>query len=108
MMRLGTFLECVGSSLRVSGACQNDAREFVRRRARLVGRLLGLAEELAGRLDDMVGARKDFAEGIGKIARNIPGDRWRKTVRLTAGNAGGYQITGVRSLSLMVMYDCNP
>ncbi|RWW82698.1 hypothetical protein BHE74_00008832 [Ensete ventricosum] len=94
MMRLGTFLECVGSSLRVSGACQNDAREFARRRARLVGRLLGLAEELA--------------RSIGKIARNIPGDRWRKTVRLTAGNAGGYQITGVRSLSLMVMYDCNP
>ncbi|RZS14428.1 hypothetical protein BHM03_00046126, partial [Ensete ventricosum] len=34
--------------------------------------------------------------GIGKIARNTPGDRQRKTVRLAVGNAGGCRITGVR------------
>ncbi|RRT58489.1 hypothetical protein B296_00034085 [Ensete ventricosum] len=39
MMRLGTCLECIGSSLRVSGACQDSVREFVGRRLRLVKRL---------------------------------------------------------------------
>ncbi|RRT42630.1 hypothetical protein B296_00051303 [Ensete ventricosum] len=49
-----------------------------------------------------------FPSGIKKVARNTPRDRLRKIVRLAAGNAGGCQITGVRSLSLVVMYDCNP
>ncbi|RZS27701.1 hypothetical protein BHM03_00061223 [Ensete ventricosum] len=54
------------------------------------------------------GVQLDFIEGIGKIARNMPGDRRRKTMRLAAGNAKGCRIMGVRSLSLVVMYDCNP
>ncbi|RWW58182.1 hypothetical protein BHE74_00034983 [Ensete ventricosum] len=40
----------------------------------------------------------DFAEGIEKIARNTPGDRQRKTMRLAAGNARDYRITEVRLL----------
>ncbi|RZS06421.1 hypothetical protein BHM03_00037067 [Ensete ventricosum] len=40
-MLLGTRLECIGSSLRVSGVCQDGAREFV-------GRLTGVAKMLAG------------------------------------------------------------
>ncbi|RWV93808.1 hypothetical protein GW17_00043707 [Ensete ventricosum] len=48
-MRLGTHQECVGSSSRVSGVCQDGTREFVRRRSRLVGRLSGVAEKLAGK-----------------------------------------------------------
>ncbi|RWV92526.1 hypothetical protein GW17_00045087 [Ensete ventricosum] len=47
-MRLGTRLECVGSSPRVSGACQDGAREFVGRRAKLVERLSRVAERLVG------------------------------------------------------------
>ncbi|RWW06585.1 hypothetical protein GW17_00030078 [Ensete ventricosum] len=49
-MWLGTHLECVGSSPRVSGACQDDAREFTGRRLRLVGRLSRVAERLIGNL----------------------------------------------------------
>ncbi|RRT47580.1 hypothetical protein B296_00040961 [Ensete ventricosum] len=49
-MRLGTRLECIGSSPRVSGACQDGIREFVGRRPRLAGRLSGVAERLAGSL----------------------------------------------------------
>ncbi|RWV83530.1 hypothetical protein GW17_00054840 [Ensete ventricosum] len=49
-------------------------------------------------LDDVEGARREFArrftEGIGKLARNTSGDRWRKTVRLADWNARGYRITG--------------
>ncbi|RWW50187.1 hypothetical protein BHE74_00043576 [Ensete ventricosum] len=44
MMQLGTRLECVRSSLRVSGACQDNAREFTGRRLRLTRRLSGAAE----------------------------------------------------------------
>ncbi|RWV81873.1 hypothetical protein GW17_00056670, partial [Ensete ventricosum] len=46
-MRLGTRQECVESSPRVSGACQDSTREFARRRLRLAGRLSGVAEKLA-------------------------------------------------------------
>ncbi|RRT51138.1 hypothetical protein B296_00011375 [Ensete ventricosum] len=46
---VGTRHECVGSSLRVSGVCQDGAREFARRRLRLVGRLSRVAEKLAGK-----------------------------------------------------------
>ncbi|RWW59729.1 hypothetical protein BHE74_00033315 [Ensete ventricosum] len=35
-------------------------------------------------LDDVVGPHREFAEGIGKLARNTSGDRQKKTVRLTA------------------------
>ncbi|RWW72041.1 hypothetical protein BHE74_00020174 [Ensete ventricosum] len=86
-MRLGTHLECIESSPRVSVACQDGAREFAGRRPRLTIRLSGVAERLPG-----VG--KDFVEGNEKIARNTSGDRQRKTVRLAARNAGGYRITG--------------
>ncbi|RWW37443.1 hypothetical protein BHE74_00057441 [Ensete ventricosum] len=82
-MRLGTHLEYVGSSLRVLGAYQDGARTFTERRPRLARRLSGVAERLA--------------RSIRKIARNTSGDRWRKTVRLATGNAGGCQIVGVRS-----------
>ncbi|RZS18353.1 hypothetical protein BHM03_00050604 [Ensete ventricosum] len=46
-MRLGTRQECIGSSPRVSGACQDGVREFARRRPRLIGRLSGVVETLA-------------------------------------------------------------
>ncbi|RRT72421.1 hypothetical protein B296_00026716 [Ensete ventricosum] len=47
-MGLGTHLQCIGSSPRVLGACQDGAREFARRRPRLTRRLLGEAEKYAG------------------------------------------------------------
>ncbi|RWW15279.1 hypothetical protein GW17_00020888 [Ensete ventricosum] len=89
-MRLRTRLEYIGSLARVSGACQDSAREFFGRRPRLAERLLVVAEKLAG-----------SCEGIGKIARNTLGDCRRKTMRLTIGNAGGRQITEVRSLIML-------
>ncbi|RWW38575.1 hypothetical protein BHE74_00056186 [Ensete ventricosum] len=52
-MRLGTRLECVRSSPRVSRVCQDSAREFARRRLRLVGRLSGVTNKLSGRLTMM-------------------------------------------------------
>ncbi|RWV97872.1 hypothetical protein GW17_00039315 [Ensete ventricosum] len=77
--------------------------------------IVRVAEKLAGSwegLDDAMGARWEFARTspkvIRKIARNTLGDRRRRTMRLVAGNAKGYQIAGVRSLSLVVMYGCNP
>ncbi|RWW55069.1 hypothetical protein BHE74_00038313 [Ensete ventricosum] len=109
IMRLGTRLECVGSSPRVSGVCQDGAREFAGRRSRLVRRLSGVADRLAGsweglevdvfgRCDESSpGVRQDFIEGIGKIARNMLGDRQRKTMRLTVGDSGGCRIARVRS-----------
>ncbi|RWV79481.1 hypothetical protein GW17_00059377, partial [Ensete ventricosum] len=39
---------CVGSSPRVSGACQDDTREFAIRRPRFVERLSGVVEKLTG------------------------------------------------------------
>ncbi|RRT64673.1 hypothetical protein B296_00021313 [Ensete ventricosum] len=47
-MRLGTYEECIGSSLRVSGACQDGVRKFTKRRPRLIEKLSGVAEKLAG------------------------------------------------------------
>ncbi|RWW61240.1 hypothetical protein BHE74_00031705 [Ensete ventricosum] len=70
-MRLETCLECVGSSPRVSGAYQDGIREFARRRPRLIGRLSGVAERLAGSwegLDDMVGAGREFARTLPKVS----------------------------------------
>ncbi|RZS25004.1 hypothetical protein BHM03_00058159 [Ensete ventricosum] len=46
-MRLETHQECIGSSPRISGVCQDSVREFARRRPRLTGRLSGVAEKLA-------------------------------------------------------------
>ncbi|RWV79995.1 hypothetical protein GW17_00058790 [Ensete ventricosum] len=102
LMRLGTRQECVRSSPRVSRACQDGAREFAKRRPRLVGRLLGVAEKLARSLtmarsmelqpdngprsslsiglgfEQCGGFRREFArrfaEGIEKLAGNTLGD----------------------------------
>ncbi|RWW75182.1 hypothetical protein BHE74_00016811 [Ensete ventricosum] len=45
---MGTRLECVGSSPRVLGACQDSSREFAGRRPSLVKRLSEVAEKLVG------------------------------------------------------------
>ncbi|RWV82990.1 hypothetical protein GW17_00055466 [Ensete ventricosum] len=96
-MRLETRYEYIGSSSRVSGVYQDGAREFTRRRPRLARRLSGVAEKLAGndgpRSNLSIGpgfggcsgilpkfARR-FAEGIGKLAGNTPGNRRKKTKR---------------------------
>ncbi|RRT74407.1 hypothetical protein B296_00001422 [Ensete ventricosum] len=74
-----------------------------------VGNSLGVRRELAEGIGSLSGWRKGVRRkkiethrkivgGIGKIARNTPGDRQRKTVRLVAGNVGGCRIVGVRSL----------
>ncbi|RWW56573.1 hypothetical protein BHE74_00036698 [Ensete ventricosum] len=106
-MRLGTRYECVGSSSSVSGVCQDSAREFVKRIPRLAERLSGVAEKLVGRprfaerlsevAEKLAGSwdglemdvcgispkfTRRFAEGIGKLAGNMPGDRQKKTRRL--------------------------
>ncbi|RWW35805.1 hypothetical protein BHE74_00059223, partial [Ensete ventricosum] len=99
-------------SLRVSGVCQDNVREFARRRPRLIGRLSGVAEKLVRRLT-MIGAMelqpddgprsslsirpgfkrcngislkftRRFVEGIGKLAGNTPRDHRKKTKRLAA------------------------
>ncbi|RRT58420.1 hypothetical protein B296_00002160 [Ensete ventricosum] len=76
-MHLGTRQECVGSSPRVSGVCQDSAREFAKRRPS----------------DDAIGSRrkfaKRFAEGIRKLAGKAKGD-YRKEDRRTCR-----KITGV-------------
>ncbi|RRT47475.1 hypothetical protein B296_00044377 [Ensete ventricosum] len=93
-MQLGTHQECVGSSPRVSGVCQDGTREFARRRPRLVGRLSGVAEKLTGNdgprsslgigpgSDDAVGSRRsslgDSTKGTGSslgTRREIAGRR---------------------------------
>ncbi|RZR93392.1 hypothetical protein BHM03_00021882 [Ensete ventricosum] len=78
----------VRSSPRVSGVCQDGARDFARRRPRLTGILSGVVEKLVGSYDGLV--IDIFAKGIKKLAGNIPGDR-RKTYRK---NARGYRIGG--------------
>ncbi|RWV77897.1 hypothetical protein GW17_00061220 [Ensete ventricosum] len=84
-MRLGIHLECVGSSLRVSGVCQDSAREFIRRRPRLARRLSRVAEKLAGTyasaqgLDDAMGARWEFARIMPKVSGRSLGTRWEIT-----------------------------
>ncbi|RZS14953.1 hypothetical protein BHM03_00046713 [Ensete ventricosum] len=111
-MRLETRLGCIESSPRASRACQDGAWEFAIRRSRLAGKLSRVAEKLTGRFGrygrSSLRVHWDFTEGTGKIARNTPGDRRRRIVRLIVRNAGGCQIMTVRSLSLVVMYDCNP
>ncbi|RRT63737.1 hypothetical protein B296_00018983 [Ensete ventricosum] len=102
-MQLGTRYECVGSLLRVLRVSQDSTREFARRGPRLVRRLSRVAEKLARSYDDLVMdvclsirsgfercseislefARR-FAEGIGKLARNMSGDCRKKTIRLVA------------------------
>ncbi|RWW86966.1 hypothetical protein BHE74_00004223 [Ensete ventricosum] len=65
-IRLGTHQECVGSSQKVSGVCQDDAREFAKRRPRLARRLSWVAEKLTG-ISDGFGERR--------LDRPYPGNR---------------------------------
>ncbi|RRT38031.1 hypothetical protein B296_00011108 [Ensete ventricosum] len=99
-MRLGIRQDCVRSSSRVSGVCQDGVREFVRRRSS-VKRLSGVAKKLARRAIELqpndgprsrlsIGSgfrrcsrispkfARRFAEGIGKLAGNTPGDVGRR------------------------------
>ncbi|RWW46495.1 hypothetical protein BHE74_00047571 [Ensete ventricosum] len=85
-MQLGTRQECVRSSPRVSGGCQDSAREFTKRRQTHRKIIKGSRK-----------AYREFTEGIGKLARNMPGDHRRTTVRLIAVESEGCWITGVRS-----------
>ncbi|RWV99846.1 hypothetical protein GW17_00037230 [Ensete ventricosum] len=99
-MRLGTPQECVESSSRVSGACQDGAREFARTRLRLTGRLSGIAEKLTGSIgpgsDNAVGSRRKFArrfvEGIKKLTGNAKGDCWEEDRRTCRKIIEGYRI----------------
>ncbi|RZS11855.1 hypothetical protein BHM03_00043221, partial [Ensete ventricosum] len=61
-----------------------------RKKIETLRKIIGVAERLAE-------SWEDFAKGIGKIARNTPGDRWRMIVRLTIGNVGGCRVVRVRS-----------
>ncbi|RWV87396.1 hypothetical protein GW17_00050605 [Ensete ventricosum] len=121
-MWLGTRQECVISSPRVSGACQDSAREFVKRRQRLAGRLSGVAKKLIGsltmtrsmklQLNDgprsslSIGSgfgrcggfrwefARRFAEGIGKLVGNTPGDHQGEDQKTYHKYVGGYRIGG--------------
>ncbi|RZR86588.1 hypothetical protein BHM03_00013814 [Ensete ventricosum] len=54
--------------------------------------------------DDIVEAHRKFAKGIGKLAGNMSGDRWRKIVRLIARMPEAVGFVKVRSLfSLIVL-----
>ncbi|RWW00982.1 hypothetical protein GW17_00036012 [Ensete ventricosum] len=71
-MRLGNRQESVGSSLRVSGVCQDGAREFVRRRSRLAGRLSGVAERLAGSWEGLdVDVKPSASDGSTGVAQDF-------------------------------------
>ncbi|RZS11015.1 hypothetical protein BHM03_00042309 [Ensete ventricosum] len=63
-MRLGTRLDIVGSSPRVSGACQDGAREFTGRRRSLVKRLSGVAERLAGSREVIANLSPEMVEAL--------------------------------------------
>ncbi|RZS00994.1 hypothetical protein BHM03_00030793 [Ensete ventricosum] len=92
-MRLGTRQECIGSSPRVSGVCQDGAREFARRRLRLTRRLSGLAEKLIGR---------DSPKGSGKLVGNTLGDRQKKIERLIARMREAIGLGVVRSCVVII------
>ncbi|RRT34454.1 hypothetical protein B296_00035510 [Ensete ventricosum] len=112
-MQLGTRQEYIGSSPRISGVCQDGAKEFVRKRPRLTGRLSGVAEKPAGndgpRSSLSIGpgfgrcsgisskfARR-FAKGIRKLAGNMLENHRKKTKRLTARMPELARLAGVRS-----------
>ncbi|RZR99423.1 hypothetical protein BHM03_00028965 [Ensete ventricosum] len=73
-MRLGTRQECVESSPRVSGVCQDGA-------------------SIGPSSDDAVGSRRKFArrstEGIEKLAGNMKGDRREEDRRTCRKITGG-------------------
>ncbi|RWV89249.1 hypothetical protein GW17_00048607 [Ensete ventricosum] len=103
-MQLGTRLECVESSSRVSRAYQDGVREFAGRRSRLVRRLSGVAERLAGSWKDLevdlwpLGPRREFprrfTKGIGKLAGNMLGDCQKKTKRLIVRMSEAARLAG--------------
>ncbi|RZS21464.1 hypothetical protein BHM03_00054110 [Ensete ventricosum] len=64
---------------------KGDRQKKIETRRKIVGGSRKACQEL-GR----------FTEEIGKLARNMLGDRWRKTVRLTAGDFEGCRNMGVR------------
>ncbi|RRT40581.1 hypothetical protein B296_00050691 [Ensete ventricosum] len=66
-MWLGTRHECVGSSQKVSGACQDGVREFAKRRPRLAERLSGVAETLAESWEGL-----DVDVTAVRLSKNIP------------------------------------
>ncbi|RRT34391.1 hypothetical protein B296_00038742 [Ensete ventricosum] len=47
--------------------------------------------------DDVVGPRWEFAEGIGKLARNMSGDHRKKTGRLTERISKAAKLAGVQA-----------
>ncbi|RWW08770.1 hypothetical protein GW17_00027772 [Ensete ventricosum] len=144
-MRLGTRLECVGSSPRVLEACQDGARDLseeAKTRQKIIkgsrkacrelekfsSGLVGhdcnhslhhagltMTEAIELQLDDgprsslgitpgsddAVGPRREFArrfaEGIGKLARNTPRDRRKKTIGLIARMSEAAGLARVRS-----------
>ncbi|RRT34054.1 hypothetical protein B296_00049276 [Ensete ventricosum] len=93
---------------RVSGACQDSAREFTRRRPRLVGRLSGVAEKLAGnnrlRSSLSIGSgfgrcggfrwefAKRFAEGIEKLTGNTSGNHRGEDQKTCCKYTRGFRI----------------
>ncbi|RZS16157.1 hypothetical protein BHM03_00048117 [Ensete ventricosum] len=107
-MRLGTRQECVGSSPSVLGVYQDSAKEFARRSLRLARRLSGIAEKLIGNDGPgsslSIGPRfgrcsgispefaRRFAEGIGKLTGNMPGDHRGENQRTCRKYVGGYRI----------------
>ncbi|RRT43147.1 hypothetical protein B296_00015399 [Ensete ventricosum] len=106
-----------------SEACQDDAKEFARRRPRLIGRLSGVVEKLAGsltmtrsmELQPDNGSRSSlsigpgfgqydefrreftrrFAEGIGKLAGNTLGDHRGEDQKTYYKYVGGYRISRI-------------
>ncbi|RRT61011.1 hypothetical protein B296_00001332 [Ensete ventricosum] len=63
MMWLDTRLECIGSSPRVSGACQDGMREFAGRRPKLAERLSGVTERLAESWEEIPTAEPPVSDG---------------------------------------------
>ncbi|RRT31681.1 hypothetical protein B296_00055452 [Ensete ventricosum] len=58
------------------------------------GSSLGIGPRIGRCGGNSPGVRYDFAEGIGKITKNTPGDRQRKVLSLATGNVGGCWIVG--------------
>ncbi|RWW07283.1 hypothetical protein GW17_00029339 [Ensete ventricosum] len=57
-----------------------------------LGSSLGIEPKIGRCGGSSSSVRYDFAEGIGKIARNTPGDRQRKTMRLASREAEGFSL----------------
>ncbi|RRT50695.1 hypothetical protein B296_00047622 [Ensete ventricosum] len=92
-MRLETCLECIGSIPKVLGAFQDGTKEFTGRRLRLVGRLLGIAEKLVGRVRSLIKLGGHVTDGIAERGRGInrqrKNKRWSRWPRTRGGMAGG-------------------